>query len=129
MFLLVSVILSTGGVCLSACWDTPPEHTPREQTPSRSRHPPGADTPPGIRSMSGRYASYWNAFLFISMCTHKKMAYFYSANLQVGQLGAIFCWSLNHEGERIINARLFCLITTFILERWMYRHIAFKVGK
>ena len=54
--------------------------------PPRSRHPPGADppwsryhpweqtrpqeqTPPppradtGIRSMSGRYASYWNAFL------------------------------------------------------------------
>ena len=70
MFLLVSVILSTGeGVCLSVCWDT----TPREQTLPRadhppSRHPPGADTPQkadsSIRSMSGRYASYWNAFLF-----------------------------------------------------------------
>ena len=47
MFLLVSVILLTGGgVCLSACWDTtpplgadtpgsrhPPEQTPPEQTP------------------------------------------------------------------------------------------------
>ena len=87
------------GVCLSACWDTPPwEQTlPPEQTsppPSRhslpqSRHPPGADTPLeqtppreqtappqsrhplpppreaycSIRSTSGRYASYWNAFL------------------------------------------------------------------
>ena len=65
-------------------------HTP-EQTPPRSRHPPGADTPwsrhtpqsrhppgadtpkeqtppweadSGIRSMSGRFASYLNAFLF-----------------------------------------------------------------
>ena len=57
---------------------------PPEQTPSWSRHPqeqtpPGADTPrsrhpqeqtppweadSGIQSMSGRYASYWNAFLF-----------------------------------------------------------------
>ena len=43
---------------------------PREQTcPPRADTPPGADTPPpheadlGIRSMSGRYASYWNAFL------------------------------------------------------------------
>ena len=56
--------------------DTPQtRQTPREQTPhSRSRPPtPGAD-PPGsrhppeadcsIRLMSGRYASYWNAFLF-----------------------------------------------------------------
>ena len=47
-----------GGVCLSACWDTIPLEA----------DPPGADTPPreadcGIRSMSGRYASYWNAFL------------------------------------------------------------------
>ena len=53
----LSVILFTGGggVCLSACWDTTPG----------TRHtlpPPEADS--GIRSMSGRYASYWNAFLW-----------------------------------------------------------------
>ena len=44
----------------------------RHPHPPRSRHPPeqtppAADTPPeadsGIRSMSGRYVSYWNAFL------------------------------------------------------------------
>ena len=52
--------------------DTPQEQTPPEQTPTPlgvdTPHPPGADTPreadPGIRSMSSRYASYWNAFLF-----------------------------------------------------------------
>ena len=95
MFLLVSVILLTwGGVCLSACWDTtptsrpPPEqtppgsipprsrHPPLEQTPPWSRHPPGADAPfpwqadSGIRSMSGRYVFYWNAFLFFSSLTY-----------------------------------------------------------
>ena len=50
--------------------DTPREQTsPREQTP-----PPGADPLPGqeadasIRSMSSRYASYWNAFLFLNEC-------------------------------------------------------------
>ena len=57
---------------------TPPEQTPpQEQThpPEQTPHPPGADTPPpreqtppweadsSIRSTSGRYASYWNAFL------------------------------------------------------------------
>ena len=35
MFLHLSVILFTGGVCLSACWDT---------TSPREAHPPG--TPP-----------------------------------------------------------------------------------
>ena len=76
------------GVCLSACWDaTPREQTPQEQTPlpisppptgsrhlpwsrppweeipPRSRHPPPPEADASIRSMSGRYASYWNAFL------------------------------------------------------------------
>ena len=51
MFLHLSVILFTGGAL---------SHTP-------GRHPPG-QTPPcavhaGIRSTSGRYASYWNAIL------------------------------------------------------------------
>ena len=73
-----------GGVCLSACWDTThppsPEQTPRgadtpQADPPQSRHPPRADTPPsrhppgeadsGIRSMSCRYASYWNAFVLV----------------------------------------------------------------
>ena len=64
------------------------EQTPPDQTPPWTRHtpprpdppgtkytPPGLSTPPrtkytspeadsGIRSTSGRYASYWNAFLF-----------------------------------------------------------------
>ena len=61
----------------------PQEQTPQEQTPPeqtlKSRHPPRADNPPPKsrhpqsrhphththRSTSGRYASYWNAFLVI----------------------------------------------------------------
>ena len=54
IFLHLSVILFTGGVCLNACWDTNPPlpgsrplpgaDTPSpEQTPPRSRHP---TTPP-----------------------------------------------------------------------------------
>ena len=68
MFLLVSVILSTGegGVCLSACWDTTP---PAKETPL-PRRPPHREADSGIRSMSGRYASYWNAFLYY-MAVHK----------------------------------------------------------
>ena len=84
MFSQASVILSTGGV-------HPPQadtHTPGRHPPGQthSRHPPWADTLPradtplGIPSLgrhplgrhpppprddhcSGRYASYWNAFL------------------------------------------------------------------
>ena len=53
--------------------DTPKEQTPPEQTPPeadipRCRPPWEADS--GIRSMSGRYASYWNAFLFTMYPIH-----------------------------------------------------------
>ena len=67
------------GVCLSACWDTPPDQTPLDQAPPRPGTSPRPGTPrPGtpqdrtppqeadcsIRSTSGQYASYWNAFLY-----------------------------------------------------------------
>ena len=103
LYTCLSVILSTGGVCLSACWDTPPPeetHPPRtrhpDQTPPRSRHhpdeapppksrpsrpgtPPGADPPSlrsacwEIRSTSGQYASYWNAILLELRSLHFKV--------------------------------------------------------
>ena len=66
-----------GGVGIPACTEADPpgsRHPPGPDTPPRP-DPPGADTPrtrhpPGsrafyeIRSMRGRYASYWNAILF-----------------------------------------------------------------
>ena len=93
MFLHVSVILFTGGVSgqgeLPQAGRTPwagrnpppdqadpPKPPPRpgrppqiRQTPPPGRHPPRPGRHPpreaesGIRSTSGRYASYWNAFL------------------------------------------------------------------
>ena len=102
MFLLMSVILLTGGSAPlhggiyhpsgpKQTQPGPSQTPPRtkadppepKQTPLDQSRPPGTkadphmtkvDTPllppgpkasPGIRSMSGRYASYWNAFLFI----------------------------------------------------------------
>ena len=63
MFSQASVILSTGGC-------TPPRQTHLWQTPPWADTPcradtPWADTPPptGDGYCSGRYASYWNAFL------------------------------------------------------------------
>ena len=54
MFLHLSVSHSVhGGVCLSACWDTP-----------LGADPPLRSACWEIRSTSGRYASYWNAILF-----------------------------------------------------------------
>ena len=66
-------------------WDQ--AHPPRADTPPGTRHPPRADNPPSrdqppppktrtsppgadcsIRSTSGRYASYWNAFLLLFKC-------------------------------------------------------------
>ena len=51
-------------------------HPPARQTTPPGRHPPWVDTPPHARQTpprhpprdgycSGRYASYWNAFLFV----------------------------------------------------------------
>ena len=93
IFLHLSVILFTGGVSTREnppCQKEPPrtsqtppgaDTTPPAQTdlptpgsrhPPRSRHhpPPGPGRPPpeadfSLRSTSGRYASYWNAFLFV----------------------------------------------------------------
>ena len=42
--------------------DTPPEQIPLRNRPPQSRHPP-READSGIRSTSGQYASYWNAFL------------------------------------------------------------------
>ena len=56
--------------------DTPPEQTPLPRAHTPGSRPPRADTPreadSGIWSMSGRYASYWNAFLLnkISLLLH-----------------------------------------------------------
>ena len=75
IFLHVCVILSTGGGCVRL--RTPLDYippplglrTPRLHTPLGLRtppttYPPGLRTPRG-RSMCGRYASYWNAFLLL----------------------------------------------------------------
>ena len=54
-----------GGVCLSACWDTPlGAGTPWAGSPLEQAPPHRSRACWEIRSTSGRYASYWNAFLF-----------------------------------------------------------------
>ena len=65
IFLHLSVILFTGGVCQGEpppCQGEPP---PTRQTthPPRTRQIPPREEDCSIRSMSGLYASYWNAFL------------------------------------------------------------------
>ena len=132
MFLLEFVILFTGGgVCLSACWDTPPgagtppeqTHTPRNRPPrSRRTHPPAGtnpqeqahtpqeQTPPpdpreadyGIRSTSGRYASYWNAFLFLIFSQSV-----FGILLSILDRWELFQLSFTIKNQRIIKVTLF----------------------
>ena len=77
MFSQASVILFTGGVCPSACWDThtPGRHPPRkhttpgstlppEGTPPWEAQPPEEHPPPTDGHCSRWYESYSNAFLF-----------------------------------------------------------------
>ena len=76
MFLHVSAILSKGeGAGTPRTSYTPPgpatppgpgTHLPQDQVHPRDQvHPPGSSVCWEIRATSGRYASYWNAFLFL----------------------------------------------------------------
>ena len=86
--ILMSVILSTGGGCLPQCmlgYTHPQADTPLGRHPPFGRHPlgrrptrqtppsqadtPGQTPPPPGGDCSGRYASYWNAFLCRSVYT------------------------------------------------------------
>ena len=50
-YVFTGVCLSTGGVCLSACWDTTPpaKETPLPRTPPVKETPPAKETPPQRR--------------------------------------------------------------------------------
>ena len=77
MFLQVCVCPQGGGCLPQDQADTPAgpgrhpppgpgRHPPWDQTetpPGPGRHPPPREADSSIRSTSGRYASYWNAFL------------------------------------------------------------------
>ena len=92
MFLHVYGILFTGGRCTPPWadtplgrhpqadiplgrhppWQTPPlGRHPLRQTPPLGRHPPGRH--PSDGHCSGRYASYWNAFLLYILCLLKQL--------------------------------------------------------
>ena len=53
--------------------ENPPDgEPPQMENPHRMENsPPDGETPPPRRSMCGRYASYWNAFLFLKMLSWK----------------------------------------------------------
>ena len=123
--IFTSVCLSTGGVCLSACWDTPPpranppssRHPPWEQTtppgadPLRNRHPPGADisTPPweadsGIRSTN---ASYWMHSCSLKVVASQKfLVWLYCCNVSYFYY-ASFVASVNFDSLRNQNVYYF----------------------
>ena len=66
----VSVILLTGGVCLSACWDTPPgADTPPSRHPLGSRHLPRSrhpqQTPPPLHSMLRDTVNAWTVRILL----------------------------------------------------------------
>ena len=58
--------------------EAPPTRSPQRRPPKKEPPPQGDPPPPweadsGIRSMSGRYASYWNAFLLLCIIVQYSM--------------------------------------------------------
>ena len=96
MFLHMSVILFTGGVCPIACWDTPP----REQTAPLGPGTPQRSACWEIRATSGQYASYWNAFLLVINST----SYWPQRSCGQGNIFTPVCHSV-HRGGFCLSAR------------------------
>ena len=71
------VCLSTGGEgCLPQCMLGCHTHLDQADPPGPGRPPPEADS--SIRSTSGRYASYWNAFLLTMTLNRNRESLFCS---------------------------------------------------
>ena len=75
----------------------PRNRPPQEQTPP-SRHPP-READSGIRSTSGRYTSYWNAFLF---------ELFALTGGRNAKTAAPPCSYLSHQVKFSLLCKLFC---------------------
>ena len=148
MFLLVCVILFTGGGGLPQCMlgypppgsrppseadplkqtplpprkQTPPLgsiHTPQKQTPQEADNPPEADTPPSTRSMSGRYTSYWNAFLFdrwsyLRKCTRRTNGSKDTSTVALSRFHAGIALTLSLR-ER--DAPIACFLSSFLKKK------------
>ena len=56
-YVFTGVCLSTGGTCIACMHALPGTHAPGYACPPSGYYE--------MRSMSGQYASYWNAFLFL----------------------------------------------------------------
>ena len=132
MFLHVSVILSTGGVSREKPpgqgdpktrqtppgRETPPDQgdPPDQADPPEQGRPPGRENPPGpcrppppeadsrIRSTSGRYASYWNAFLLCGLSF--TLCHSLSSRLSLGlSSGLSFHLSLSYQPVYLTKER------------------------
>ena len=63
--------------------------SPRDQTP-----PPPRETDSSIRSTSGRYASYWNAFLFMKLVSrlgYQEFSSSFNTPVTMNSLGCLNC--------------------------------------
>ena len=78
IFLHLSIILFTGGVCLSACWDTTP---PDQAQPPKTRHPPGTrhHPPPGAETATAADGTHPTGM-------HSCCLYFFSSDTETSYI-------------------------------------------
>ena len=100
MFLQVCVCPRGGGClpqCMLECQTPPPDQTdppPNQADPPGPGRPPPREADSSIRSTSGRYASYWNAFLFFTWSKQERNSHEYWLR------GRVFIERLSHIKEQ-----------------------------
>ena len=110
IFLHLSVILFTGGVCLSASWDathppgvdTPPDQTPGPDIP-QSRHPPSKQTPAYGQRAAGTHPTGMHS---CSMLNLLDFSQFYVTLLKFAQIFLVRHHQKSQQCSQHVTCRL-----------------------
>ena len=105
IFLQACVCPQGGGLpqCMLVCKPPPLGADPPGTRPPGTRPPPWEQTPRdgdfSIRSTSGRYASHWNAFLFMTVVQDQPIK-------RLTEMSILCCWLFMKKSNMILEKKI-----------------------